>query len=162
MNKQSGEQPVTNTRGIEMLAGYSSVPANGWGIVVVSPISQIHQELIGHFRTLIGYSSIPFILLLLGVILLARKFARPFVYLADVVSKMGKEQIELQEAKRYWSREAYLLTDGVSLALGNIQQQTEQLTHEAETDMLTGLMNRRSLEHTISQRISSGIPFFHW
>lgn len=159
MNKQSGEQRVTNTRGIEMLAGYSSVPANGWGIVVVSPISQIHKELIGHFRTLIGYSSLPFILLLLGVILLARKFARPFVYLADVVSRMGKEHIELQEAKRYWSREAYLLTDGVSLALANIQQQTEQLTHEAATDVLTGLMNRRSLEHTINQRISSGAPF---
>ncbi|MEK3901869.1 MULTISPECIES: cache domain-containing protein [unclassified Paenibacillus] len=120
MNKRSGEQPVTNLRGIEVLAGYSSVPANGWGIVVVSPISQIHQELIGHFRTLIGFSSIPFILLLLGVIMLARKFARPFVYLADVVSRMGTEQIELQEAKRYWSREAYLLTDGVSLALANI------------------------------------------
>ncbi|MEK3759468.1 diguanylate cyclase [Paenibacillus sp. FSL R7-0337] len=159
MNKKSGEQPVTSTRGIEMLAGYSSVPANGWGIVVVSPISQIHQELIGHFRTLIGYSALPFIVLLLGVILLARKFARPFVYLADVVSRMGKEQIELQEAKRYWSREAYLLTDGVSLALANIQQQTEQLTHEAETDVLTGLMNRRSLEQTISQRMSSGVPF---
>lgn len=72
---------------------------------------------------------------------------------------MGKEQIELQEAKRYWSREAYLLTDGVLLALANIQQQTEQLTHQAETDVLTGLMNRRSLEHTISQRMRSGVPF---
>ncbi|QUL53234.1 diguanylate cyclase [Paenibacillus tritici] len=159
LNKQSGEQPVRNLKGIDLLAGYSSVPANGWGIVVVSPVSQIQHELVGHIRILIWYCLGPFIILLLGVILLARKFARPFVYLADVVSRMGTEKIELQEAKRYWSREAYLLTDGVSLALDNIQQQTEQLTQEAATDVLTGLMNRRSLEYTIRQWMASGVPF---
>jgi hypothetical protein len=51
MNKESGEQQVRNTRGTELLAGYSSVPANGWGIVVVSPIAQIHKELIGTFAS---------------------------------------------------------------------------------------------------------------
>lgn len=159
MNKESGEQQVRNTRGTELLAGYSSVPSNGWGIVVVSPVGQIHKELIGHIRILIWYSLLPFIIMLLGVILLARKFARPFVYLANVVSKMGKEKIELPEAKQYWSREAHLLTNGVLLALANIQEQTEQLTQEAVTDVLTGLMNRRSLEHTISEWIASGLPF---
>lgn len=159
MNKESGEQQVRNTRGTELLAGYSSVPSNGWGIVVVSPIGQIHKELIGHIRILIGYSLFPFIIMLLGVILLARKFASPFVYLANVVSKMGKEKIELREAKQYWSREAYLLTNGVLLALANIQEQTDQLTQEAATDALTGLMNRRSLEQTINQWITADLPF---
>lgn len=159
MQKKSGNMPVRNTRGIDMLAGYSSVPANGWGIVVVSPVSQIHHELMGHIRILVGYSSLPFILLLFGVILLVRKFTRPFVYLADVVSRMGKEQTGMQDSQHYWSREAHLLTDGVKLALANIQQQTDQLTHEASTDVLTGLMNRRSLEHTIHQWMDSGVPF---
>jgi diguanylate cyclase (GGDEF)-like protein len=97
--------------------------------------------------------------MLLGVILLARKFASPFVYLANVVSRMGKEKIELREAKQYWSREAYLLTNGVLLALANIQEQTDQLTQEAATDALTGLMNRRSLEQTINQWITADLPF---
>lgn len=159
MQKKSGKLPVRNTQGIDMLAGYSSVPANGWGIVVVSPVSQIHHELMGHIRILVGYSSLPFVLLLLGVIFMVRKFTRPFVYLADIVSRMGKEQIKMQDTQQYWSREAYLLTDGVKLALSNIQQQTEQLTYEASTDVLTGLMNRRSLEQTIHQWMDSGVPF---
>lgn len=159
MNGESGEQQVRNTRDVEMLAGYSSVPANGWGIVVVSPISVIHHQLMGHLRTILWYSLFPFIILLMGVILVARKLARPFVYLANLVSRMGKEKIELPEAKPQWSREADLLTKAVLLAVTDIQKQTDQLTQEATTDALTGLMNRRSLEYTMSQWIDSGQPF---
>ncbi|WP_340033441.1 sensor domain-containing diguanylate cyclase [Paenibacillus sp. FSL E2-0202] len=159
MNGESGEQQVRNTRDVEMLAGYSSVPANGWGIVVVSPISVIHHQLMGHLRTILWYSLFPFIILLMGVILVARKLARPFVYLANLVSRMGKEKIELPEAKPQWSREADLLTKAVLLAVTDIQKQTDQLTQEATTDALTGLMNRRSLEYTMSQWMDSGQPF---
>ncbi len=95
----------------------------------------------------------------MGVILVARKLARPFVYLANLVSRMGKEKIELPEAKPQWSREADLLTKAVLLAMTDIQKQTDQLTQEATTDALTGLMNRRSLEYTMSQWIDSGQPF---
>lgn len=159
MKGESGEQQVRNTRNVEMLAGYSSVPANGWGIVVVSPISVIHHQLMGHLRTILGYSLFPFIILLMGVILVACKLARPFVYLANLVSRMGKEKIVLPEAKSQWSREADLLTKAVLLAVTDIQKQTDQLTQEAVTDALTGLMNRRSLEYTMSQWIASGQPF---
>lgn len=159
MGKESGEQQVRNTSGIEGLAGYSGVPANGWGIVVVSPTSLIHHELISHIRILIGYSFMPFIILLLGVILVARRFARPFVNLANVVSKMGQETIEFTDAKQYWSREADLLTKAVLLAVANIKEQTEILTQEATMDVLTGLMNRRSLEQTISQWMNSSLSF---
>ncbi|MNO56116.1 Diguanylate cyclase DosC [compost metagenome] len=159
MKGESGEQQVRNTRSVEVLAGYSSVPANGWGIVVVSPLSVIHYQLMGHLRTILGYSLFPFIILLMGVILVACKLARPFVYLANLVSRMGKEKIVLPEAKPQWSREADLLTKAVLLAVTDIQKQTDQLTQEAATDALTGLKNRRSLEYTMSQWIASGQPF---
>ncbi|OKP89670.1 diguanylate cyclase [Paenibacillus sp. P3E] len=159
MKGESGEQEVRNLQGTDLLAGYSSVPANGWGIVVVSPMSLIHRQLIGHIETIIGYSLVPFIVLLIGVILVARRLARPFAYLADLVSKMGKEKIVIPEAKPHWSREADLLTKAVFLAVTDIQEHTDQLTQEAATDALTGLKNRRSLEYTLSQWIDSGTPF---
>ncbi|MGW8957947.1 sensor domain-containing diguanylate cyclase [Paenibacillus sp. NPDC055715] len=159
MKGESGKQQVRDISGVEMLAGYSSVPANGWGIVVVSPIGLIHHQLMDHIRTILWYSLLPFIILLMGVILVAFRLARPFVYLANLVSKMGKEKIVLPEAKPNWSREADLLTKAVLLAVTDIQKQTDQLTQEAATDALTGLMNRRSLEYTISQWIASGFPF---
>ncbi|WP_252361649.1 sensor domain-containing diguanylate cyclase [Paenibacillus terrae] len=159
MKGESGEQQVRNTSGVEMLAGYSSVPANGWGIVVVSPISLIHHQLMGQIQTILWYSLFPFITLLIGVILVAYMLARPFVHLANLVSKMGKEEIVMPEAKSHWSQEADLLTKAVLLAVLNIQKQTDQLTQEAVTDVLTGLMNRRSLENTMSQWMASGLPF---
>ncbi|KWX89500.1 diguanylate cyclase [Paenibacillus riograndensis] len=159
MKGQNGEQQVRNLNGNELLAGYSSVPESGWGIVVVSPMALIRQQLIGHIQTIIAYSLIPFIILLSVVILVAHRLARPFAYLADLVSKMGKERIVLPPVKPHWSREADLLTKAVFLAVADIQKQTDQLTQEAATDTLTGLKNRRSLEYTLSQWMASGIPF---
>ncbi|KWX70664.1 sensor domain-containing diguanylate cyclase [Paenibacillus jilunlii] len=159
MKGQSGEQQVRSLNGKELLAGYSSVPESGWGIVVVSPTGPISQELTRHIETIIAYSLIPFIILLSAVIFVAHRLARPFVYLADLVSKMGKEKIVLPPAKPHWSREADLLTKAVFLAVADIQKQTDQLTQEAATDTLTGLKNRRSLEYTLSQWMASGIPF---
>ncbi|MNN06272.1 putative diguanylate cyclase YdaM [compost metagenome] len=159
MKGENGEQQVRNTRGVEMLAGYSSVPANGWGIVVVTPINLIHQELASYIRNMLGYSLLPFTILLMGVIFVARRLAWPFVNLANLVSKMGKEEFVMPEAKAHWSREADLLSRAVVRATTNIQKHTDQLTQEATTDALTGLMNRRSLESTISQWMASGLSF---
>ncbi|WP_379161563.1 diguanylate cyclase [Paenibacillus sp. sgz5001063] len=160
MKGESGEQEVRNLHSIDLLAGYSSVPANGWGIVVVSPMSLIHQQLIGHIQTIIGYSLVPFIALLIVVILVARRIARPFAYLAKLVSQMGKKTVFPEDKPRsYWSREADLLTEAVFSAVADIREQTDQLTQEAATDALTGLKNRRFMEYTLGQWIASEIPF---
>lgn len=156
---ESGKLQVRNTKGKVQLTGYSSIPANGWGIVVVSPIDLVHDQLVGHIRNIFTISLIPFMILLMGVILIARRLARPFSYLADLVSKMGREPLELPESKPHWSREADLLTKAVFLAVANIQKQTDQLTYEAATDGMTGLLNRRSLEYTMSQWIAAELPF---
>lgn len=157
--EESGMLHATNLYGVDMLAGYSAIPANGWGVVMVSPVEVIRHQLYGHFRTLITYSLIPFLILLAGVVLIARRLAQPFTQLADLVSQMGREPVKLPEAKRHLSREADLLTKAVFLAAGNIRKQTEQLTQEAATDALTGLLNRRSLEYTMNQWMEAYLPF---
>ncbi len=108
---------------------------------------------------MITYSLIPFLILLAGVVLIARRLAQPFTQLADLVSQMGREPVKLPEAKRNLSREADLLAKAVFLAAGNIRKQTEQLTQEAATDALTGLLNRRSLEYTMNQWMEAYLPF---
>lgn len=155
----NGMLHAPNLYGVDMLAGYSAIPANGWGVVMVSPVEVIRHQLYGHFRTLITYSLLPFLALLAGVILIARRLAQPFTQLADLVSRMGQEPVKLPEARLHLSREADLLTKAVFLAVGNIRKQTEQLTQEAATDALTGLLNRRSLELTMSQWMEAYLPF---
>lgn len=157
--EKSGMLQAYNLYGVEMLAGYSAIPANGWGVVMVSPVEGIRHQLLGHFRTLIAYSLLPFLLLLAGVVLIARQLAQPFTQLADLVSKMGREPVKLPEVKHHLSREADLLAKAVFLAARNIQKQKEQLTQEAATDALTGLLNRRALEYTMGEWMEAQLPF---
>ncbi|MHA6530001.1 sensor domain-containing diguanylate cyclase [Paenibacillus sp. BAC0078] len=156
---KSGQMQAVNVRGIPMLAGYSKVTSNGWGVVVVSPVSVIQDELQSHLRITIAYTIIPFVILLLLVILLAHQLAKPFVMLADLMSRVGKEKMELPELKPHWNREADLLTQAVAIAWSDVQKQTSQLTQEAMTDLLTGLANRRSVEVTMNQWIAAQFSF---
>ncbi|WP_379153514.1 diguanylate cyclase [Paenibacillus sp. sgz5001063] len=159
MQGHSGQRQATNVKGIPMLAGYSNVPANGWGVVVVSPVSYIQDELWSQFRKTLAYTLIPFVILLMLVLVLAHQLARPFVMLADLMNKVGKEKAELPVLKPHWNREADLLTKAVAIAWRDIQEQTDQLTQEAMTDSLTGLPNRRSLENTMNQWIAAQFSF---
>lgn len=159
MQGQSGEMTAKNTQGVLMLAGYSSVPSNGWGVVVVSPVNVIKDQLKSHLRKIVSYTVIPFIILLLCVFLLAHRLAKPFVVLADLVNRIGKENVVLPELKPHWNREVDLLTKAVVMAWSDIQKQTDQLTQEAMTDLLTGLTNRRALDLSINQWIAARVPF---
>ncbi|KUP24571.1 diguanylate cyclase [Paenibacillus sp. DMB5] len=159
MQGKSGSMQAVNTQGVSMLAGYSSVPSNGWGVVVVSPADVIQQQLRMHLNKILAYTLIPFVVLLFCVFVLAHQLAKPFVVLADLVNKIGREKVELPELKPHWNREVDLLTTAVVLAWKDIQKQTDQLTQEARTDLLTGLTNRRALDNSISQWIAARVPF---
>ncbi|MFC3748625.1 diguanylate cyclase [Paenibacillus sp. GCM10012306] len=159
MKGHSGEQEIINTKGVKMLAGYVNVPASGWGVVVVSPTQVIHEQIIGHMEKIFWYTLLPFILLLVVVIVVARRLASPFVYLANLVSKVGKGKIEIPTAISHWNREADLLTKTLTTALTVMQKQTDRLTRHAMTDSLTGLANRRALELVMEEWIAEGTPF---
>ncbi|MGG1658293.1 sensor domain-containing diguanylate cyclase [Brevibacillus sp. NRS-1366] len=155
----SGFEQMVNLRGETLLAGYVKVPENGWGVVVVSPISVVNEQLCHHIKTILLYMLPPFVLVMLTVIWLARKLARPFVDLANLVSKIGTENVQLPTEGHHWNREADLLTEAIRYALMDIKKQTDQLTHEAMTDPLTGLTNRRTLEAIMHKWIVGQTPF---
>lgn len=142
---QSGQEQTVNLKGEALLAGYVKVPENGWGVVVVSPESVMIQQLNQQIQAILLYMLPPFVILMLVVIGLARRLAKPFVSLADLVSNIGKEKAKPPNGN-HWNREADLLTKAIRYALQDIKEQTAQLTQEATTDPLTGLTNRRTLE----------------
>ncbi|MED4783322.1 sensor domain-containing diguanylate cyclase [Brevibacillus choshinensis] len=159
MLNQNGREEMVNLRGEALLAGYVKVPTNGWGVVVVSPISVVSEQLNAQLKAILLYTLPPFVLVMLVVIMLARRLARPFVSLANLVGKMGSEKVEIPDGKRHWNREADLLTEAIRYAVGEITKQTEQLTQEAMTDPLTGLTNRRTLEAIIHRWLKEKTPF---
>ncbi|OXM84300.1 sensor domain-containing diguanylate cyclase [Paenibacillus rigui] len=155
-----GHQLVVNTRGVTLLAGYSPVTANGWGIIVNSPIGVVQEQLYRLILSIFLYTLLPFIVLLAIAIWIARKLASPFVSLADLVARLGQgARITSPDAAKHWNREADLLTRTITDAFHGLQQQTDQLAHAAMTDPLTGLTNRRTLDSLLSQWTLEQSPF---
>ncbi|PYI52229.1 sensor domain-containing diguanylate cyclase [Paenibacillus flagellatus] len=157
---QNGYDQVVNAQGAVFLAGYSLVPENGWGVVVQSPVGVVYGQLNRNIRTILVYALAPFVLLLIAAIWVARRLAGPFVALARMAGKFGGSgKIVLPDIKRHWNWEADLLTRTITMALSDLQKQTEQLTHAAMTDSLTGLMNRRTFESVMKQWTEMRQPF---
>ncbi len=156
---QSGHEQMVNLKGEALLSGYIKVPENGWGVVVASPVNVVYEQLIDYIKSLLLYILPPFVLLMLVVIVLARQLAKPFVSLANLVSKISREKVELPERKHHWNREADLLTKAISYALMDIKKKTDQLTHDAMSDPLTGLANRRTLEAIMHKWIEDQTSF---
>ncbi|MFA4135858.1 MULTISPECIES: diguanylate cyclase [unclassified Brevibacillus] len=156
---KNGYEQMVNLRGQTVLAAYVKVPENDWGVVVVSPISVVQEQVNRDIQSVLLYMLPSFLLLMLVVIVLARRIAKPFVSLANLVSKAGRQEVELSEGSQHWNREAELLSRAIRFALTNIKKKTEQLTHDARTDPLTGLTNRRTLEETMQKWMAEQIPF---
>ncbi|MNJ43923.1 putative diguanylate cyclase YcdT [compost metagenome] len=102
---------------------------------------------------------LPLLILLLIVIWIARQLARPFVILADSIQKLEEGNIEAPELGSHWNREADVLTRTVMTTIRNFQRQHEQLVYEANTDVLTGLTNRRMFEETIQDWVDQSHHF---
>jgi len=159
LNNEKGKAQYRNLAGVDSLAGYYKVPTTDWGVVVVSPTQTVYDQLNHQIGLLILYTSVPFLLLTLIVIRVARQLARPFVSLTDLVQQVDQGRVDLPIMKPHWNREADLLNRTVLSALANFRKQREQLTYDARTDVLTGMTNRRTFEEVIQNWMDEGIRF---
>ncbi|MBM7660101.1 diguanylate cyclase (GGDEF)-like protein [Bacillus mesophilus] len=151
---ESGTQRVTNTKGTAMLAAYSYVPETGWGVVQQTPVSYIEVLLDDHIQTLILYVMPPFLILLMLSILLARKLARPFNHLSELVNQLAAGKVvEIPETLSHWNREADILTKSVLIAIESVQENNHKLTEVAMTDSLTNLPNQRKFNQVMESWI---------
>ncbi|MCY9691820.1 sensor domain-containing diguanylate cyclase [Paenibacillus alginolyticus] len=157
---QSGKEKVVNTLGVPMLAGYSYVPANGWGIVVQSPLEEINEKSMGLIQNAILYS-FPFLLLILLITAwLAKKLTLPLARLAATANKIlnGKQVADLPKVRTN-TYEAYHLYKTMIITIDALQKKANQYELEAQTDNLTGLANRRSMETQMLDWLEEGLDF---
>ncbi|EFM11291.1 diguanylate cyclase [Paenibacillus curdlanolyticus YK9] len=156
----NGEEKVINTQGETFLAGFSNVTSNGWGIVVQSPVETIYEQLNRQIRSTAIYMGLPFLIIMLLAMFIARRLAMPFAALADYIGHAADGQSFSPPIKRnHWNREAFVLTQTVLGAVESMRKQSEELTHAALVDPLTGLLNRRALEEEMSKRAENEEPF---
>lgn len=146
----NGAMQVTNTQGVEMLAGFASIPLTHWGVVSQKPYRDTVAPLDSLMRQML-YSTAPLGLLgLVGIWWLARLITRPLRQLADSANAMDatSSPARLRQV-RAWYFEADHIKRALLRGITLMQERMGRLNLQAQTDPLTGLFNRRGLEDAI-------------
>ncbi|MCG8707532.1 GGDEF domain-containing protein [Brenneria sp. 4F2] len=143
----NGSQEMLNTRGKKMLAGYGIVPANHWEVVVVRPTRETLKPLDSLMMNVLRHSLPLAILTIFSVWLLARLIAQPLWLLARSANKMDSLNVSDDIRKIHsWYFEATQLKQAMLIGIDLLQKKIGKLRSEAQTDPMTGLLNRRGLE----------------
>ncbi|WP_330519520.1 sensor domain-containing diguanylate cyclase [Brenneria sp. g21c3] len=143
----NGSQEILNTQGHKMLAGYGIVPANNWEVVVVRSTRETLKPLDSLMMNVLRHSLPLAVLTILGVWLLARLIAQPLWLLARSANKMDSLNVSDDIRKIHsWYFEATQLKQAMLIGIDLLQKQIGKLRSEAQTDPMTGLLNRRGLE----------------
>ncbi|SFK94354.1 diguanylate cyclase (GGDEF) domain-containing protein [Paenibacillus sp. 1_12] len=144
----SGQGEVTNTKGVHFLAGYSIVPETGWGIVAQTPKDYVDQST-ERLITWMALYSLPFLIIVFALVLwLSHKLSQPLSRLAHIASRLNNVDGMNKEIPNidHWNYEANELYKAIAKAFHIMNKRTEELSFEAQTDPLTGLTNRRTMD----------------
>jgi diguanylate cyclase (GGDEF)-like protein len=144
---------VDNRQGDENFVGYLRVKGMDWGIVYQSPATIVNETKKTMMRTQIAWSAL-FILVVLTLSLwMARRLASPFVLLTATARRIASgERVDRPPFENHWNYEAHHLAQAVMTAVHGLQSEADRKSLQAQTDFLTGLMNRAGLEEWLSLR----------
>lgn len=147
---QSGAMRLINSLEHDVLAGYAQIPSTGWGVVAQKSLRDTLAPLDGlMWQMLLG--TIPVgVLGLIAIWWLALLITRPLRQLADNANTMdtGSSPDRIR-AVRAWYFEADHIKRALLRGIGLMQEKLGRLNLQAQTDHLTGLLNRRAMEEAL-------------
>ncbi len=160
LNQRDGQERITDTSGVDMLAGYAHISAAGWGVVVQRPTAIILHEL-GRTSWRRLSDAIPFALFwLFALWWLSGLIARPLQALASTAEALDAEQAPRRiERVRGWYFEALRLKQAMLAGVLLVHQKVGRLNQESITDPLTGLTNRRGMQLALEGWEAARQPF---
>jgi diguanylate cyclase (GGDEF)-like protein len=149
---KSGSASVVNSLGIPMLAGFAYIERSGWGVVAQRPLKSTMAELDIHLTEVV-LKSLPLLFLILAAILVASRYiTEPLRALASQANNMYQNDAEHNILKiKSWYFEVHELKRAILSGLGALNNKINQLNRDTNTDPLTGLYNRRSLDQMLEQ-----------
>jgi diguanylate cyclase (GGDEF)-like protein len=154
MNAETGFRRVINTKGVDMLAGYSYVPSSQWGIVSQTPTAVALAPALDMVLGIFLYSLSYVVIIYLGAWWMARKITKPLEHLAQHAEAILQNEKEPSVPNiSTWYDEVNKLYKAILLSLHMLQQQVNRFENEAHTDPLTGLHNRRTISSVMEQWI---------
>lgn len=158
--KKEGGLLLTNSRGIDMLAGFSTIPSTGWIVVTQSPLESTLVPLTGIMEKVILRTLPMALAVFLFIWLFARAISRPLQQLADKARSLDSPTVnEDIESIDSWYVESLGLKKAMLSGVKLIHNQIGELKRDAETDPLTGANNRRAFEFKLKQLALLEVPF---
>lgn len=156
---ESGSLRVTNSQGVDMLAGYAPSPAPGWGIVAQRPTADTLHPLDDLMLRVLRETAPLAMITLLCIWILARLITRPLSQLAQSASEMdAPDSAERIQRIRSWYLEVAQLKRAMQVGITLLHQRIGKLKLDAQTDPMTGLHNRRGLALALDVLSASGRP----
>lgn len=160
LKDKSGTKQLINSHNVVMLAGYASLKSAPWGIITQRPLEATLEPLDGLMINVL-YRTLPIgLATLLFIWLLARLIAHPLRDLAQTANALDNPNAP-QRLKiiKSWYFESSELRKAMLKGVGVFQNQIGVLRQEAQTDPLTGLHNRRSLDGFLEQLTTTETSF---
>lgn len=161
INRQDGSMVTTNTKGIEMIVGYSYMKSTGWGIVSQQPLALIEEPTWSVIKKVFKTSS-PFLFISLFISLMAAMYiTRPLRTLAILMVKNTPEDSNIEEIEQVnsWYYEVAKMKDAILTSIGGLNQKVSYYHNQSVVDPLTGLTNRRTMDELLQQWKDSGESF---
>ncbi|WP_219834529.1 sensor domain-containing diguanylate cyclase [Paenibacillus sp. R14(2021)] len=158
---RSGSRRVINSKGVDMLASYTYIKETGWGIVSQTPTAVVLKASKKPIFHAISYVLPIMLVILLAIYWVIGKMSEPLTKLAQFAALLTSNKPLRDEVPRInsWNREANALHRAFHVAAAHLRNQLEHLSQEAQTDALTGLYNRRTMDLYMKTWIGQGLPF---
>lgn len=148
---ETGYMQARNSQGVEMLAGYAPLTLAGWGIVAQAPTSAALEPLGDMMAGVLKDTAIPALIILGLAWWIARLISRPLSQLAQGARTLDQpETAEKIGQVEPWYYEASQLKKAMLESMNTFHHRIVKLNLDAQTDALTGLLNRRGQEMALA------------
>ena len=150
LRNEKGTTNVINSRGIDMLAGFSPVSRIGWGVIAQRPKSATLEDLNDQVQVSF-IKTLPLTMLtLLFIWVSSLLISRPLKQLASNTQNLDQPQTQERILSiRSWYLEAALLKAAIIKGTGLLNEKISQLKVDSNTDVMTGLYNRRGMQKVL-------------
>lgn len=148
---EEGELEATDYRGIPMLAGYAEVKGAHWAVVTQQPRDNALHPLRNLMHDML-FKLLPVSLLGLALMLVVSTWVtRPLRQLANSAQHVPELAASRElHAMNAWYAEAAAIRSALVSGIQSLDQKISSLNHAAESDPLTGLVNRRGMNAALA------------
>lgn len=156
----SGSMRLTNSKDIDMLAGYAYLPNAEWGIVTQRPTEAALVPVRDTMKKMI-VNALPFLFVSVLIIwYISKQIALPLQKLAHYAESSTESNQEKKISKiRTWYYEAIQLKKALNYSMNFFQDRVNFYLHQSTTDPLTKLWNRRTMDELMKNWTEQEEPY---